>query len=366
MFKKLLNKLFKKSKNTDTNLYYFEDSKKVLIPEQKTENKHSNNNNEFILRSFEDEYQQDFYDYLLGYSQEINTSTNDELTCFITEKIQILLKNPKLILDSLPILPLSLSKIIEQLNNKDFETDALILLIQQEPAIAAKVIELANSTLYNRYNKEITDLKSAYMLLGVNGLLEGVINGFVNKLVPKSNIYFRQYGQKIWQHSLSTGITAKAIVAKSAFKTSSAQAYFIGLICNLGDLIIYQLLIDAFAVVHPDCQPNSTLFKSIMAKESKKLTYLIAKYWNFPDSILEVLALQVKVKRAALLPALYNKMPLACYVYEANIISQLAARISQSAIEDDYIKEVSTSLLFTTEANNQLKQLLAEQLVEKT
>ncbi|MGB2742057.1 MAG: HDOD domain-containing protein [Cognaticolwellia sp.] len=366
MFKKLLNKFFKKSKNTNTNVYYFEDSKKAFIPEQKTENEQPVIiKKEIVFHSFEEEYQRDFYDYLLGKSHEGNSSSSDELTCFITEKIETLFRNPKFILDSLPVLPLSLSKIIEQLNNKDFETDALIQLIQQEPAIAAKVIELANSTYYNRYNKEITDLKSAYMLLGVNGLLEGVINGFVNKLVPKSNIYFRQYGQKIWQHSLSTGITAKAIVAKSAFKSSSAQAYFIGLICNLGDLIIYQLLIDAFAVVHPDCQPNSTLFKDIMAKESKKLTYFIAKYWNFPDSILEVLALQVKVKRAALLPALYKKMPLACYVYEAKIISELASRISQSAIEDDYIEEVSTSLLFTTEANNQLKKLLAEQLVEK-
>jgi HD-like signal output (HDOD) protein len=365
MFKKLLSKLFKKTKSNNANLFFFEDKNKALNTNKKPKAEQvTTNDTELVFRSFEEEYQQAFYDYLLGNSGSAESSTNDELSQFISEKVQSLLKNPKLILDTLPILPLSLSKIIDLLNSKDFEIDSLIQLIQQEPAIAAKVIELANSAYYNRNEKEIVDLKSAFMVLGVNGLSEGVINGFVSKLVPQSNIYFRQYGQKIWQHSLSTGVTAKAMVAKSQYKDSAAQAYFIGLICNLGDLIIYQLMIDAFSVVHPDCQPNSRLFKTLMAKESKRLTYFIAKYWNFPDSILEVLALQANVKRAALLPALHKKMPLACYVYEAKIISELEQRLAYVTVDDDYIKEVSTSLLFTQEANNQLKLLLADKMLE--
>lgn len=371
MFNKLLSQLFQKPENSTPNVYFFEESRQDVDSKKEVENQQANknrntNHDELMFYSFEDEYQQNFYDYLLGESNRVESPNDHELSQFISSKIQSLLKKPKLILDVLPILPLSLTKIIEQINNQDFDTEALIQLIQQEPAIAAKVIELANSVYYNRNNKEITDLKSAFMLLGANGLSEGVINGFVHKLVPNSTIYFRQYGQKIWQHSLSTGITAKALVAKSSIKDSAAQAYFIGLICNLGDLIIYQLLTDAFAIVHPDCQPNSTVFKNLMAKESKKLTYFIAKYWNFPDSILEALALQAKVKRAALLPTLHNKMPLACYVYEAKIISQIELRLAHSPIDDEYIKEVSTSLLFTEEANSQLQQVLANRRLEKT
>jgi HD-like signal output (HDOD) protein len=361
MFNKLLSQLFQKPESSTPNVYFFEESRQGIDSEKKIKNQQANTNHDGLtFSSFEDEYQLDFYDYLLGQSNLVESPNDHELSQLISSKIQSLLNNPKLIVDVLPILPLSLTKIIEQINNQNFDTEALIQLIQQEPAIAAKVIELANSVYYNRNNKEITDLKSAFMLLGSSGLSEGVINSFVNKLVPKSTIYFKQYGQKIWQHSLSTGITAKALVAKSSIKDSAAQAYFVGLICNLGDLIIYQLLTDAFAIVHPDCQPNSTLFKNLMAKESKKLTYFIAKHWNFPDSILEVLALQAKVKRAALLPALHNKIPLACYVYEAKIISQLELRLAHSDIDDEYIKEVLTSLLFTEEANNQLQQVLAD------
>ena len=372
MLKKLISKIFKKKATNSTNLYYFEDLRKSEAPKEKVSpdiqqsNSADNHINNQPLKyfSFEEEYHQAFYDYLFGMPNSFTSSHNDELSEFISDKVESLLQNPKLILDALPILPMSLTKIIEQLNNDDFDADKLISLIQQEPAIAAKVLELANSTFYNRNGKEVIDLKSAFMVLGAQGLSEGVINGFVNKLVPQSSIYFRQYGQKIWQHSLSTGVNAKTLVSKSNIKNDAAQAYFIGLISNLGDVIIYQLMIDAFDVVHPDCQPNSTLFKSVMAKNSKKLTYFIAKHWNFPSSILEVLALQTKVKRAALLPALHQKLPIACYVYEAKLISELQLRMTKETLADDYIDEIKTSLLFTDEATDYLNLVISKNKIE--
>lgn len=368
MFKTLMTQLFKKKKSAQANLFYFEDSKPKSKKDDETvvTNEAMNIENTTVRYfSFEDEYQHDFYDYLFGSDTSTTVTQNDELSDYISENVESLLKSPKLILDALPILPMSLTKVLEQLNNKEFDTDILISLIQQEPAIAAKVIELANSSYYNRSNKEVVDLKAAFMVLGGNGLFEGVINGFINKLVPQSSIYFRQYGQKIWQHSLTTGVNAKAIVANTPFKADAAQAYFIGLIANLGDVIIYQLMIDAFNVVHPDCQPNSALFKELMSKNSKKLTYFIAKFWNFPPSILEILAIQVKVKKTALLPALHKKMPVACYVHEAKVISKIELRLACEVIDEDYLNEVSTSLLYTDEAKDYLKNLIAKNELNK-
>lgn len=364
MFKTLVKQIFKASKTTKPNLYYFEESrikdKEEAKPAFQAKNIQAIENKPLRYFSFEDEYQYAFYDYLFGPTPNENHLPHDELAENISEKINSLLTNPKLILDALPILPLSLTKVLEQLNNNEFDTDLVVKLVQQEPAIAAKVIELANSSYYNRHNKEITDLKSAFLVLGVDGLSEGVINGFISKLVPQSSIYFRQYGQKIWQHSLATGINAKALISNTSLSTDAAKAYFIGLISNLGDVIIYQLMIDAFSVVHPDCQPNSALFKELMSKHSKKLTYFIAKFWNFPNSILEVLAIQTKVKKAALLPALHKKMPIACYIHEAKVISEMKERLAHEPIKRVYIDEVSTSLLHTKEAKEYLKTIITD------
>lgn len=359
MFKTLIKFLFPTIKNDNTaNYLYYEDSKKSVqeMQEELVDKVQTSLESKPIsIASIEEKYQKEFYDFLFGQSPP--TEQHDELSLYIANKIEKLLAKPKQILEALPVLPISLTKIIEQLNNEEFDADELIDLIQQEPVIAAKVIELANSSFYNRSHKDITDLKSAFMLLGTNGLMEGVVNGFVNKLMPQSKVYFHQYGNKIWKHCLTTGVIAKELINKSPYKQDSAQGYFIGLICNLGDMIIFQLLMDAFSVVHPDHQPNSFAFKDLMYKNSKKITYFIAKYWNFPDSILNALALQVKLTKSSMLGSAFNKRPIACYLYEANIISELALRFEHAEIDKDILNEAKDFLVFSDEAKQYLEKL---------
>jgi len=294
MFKAILKLLFPtiKKKNVPNYFYYEEDKKAEEEIQQRAFDKDQSAK---LLRlvSVEEAHQQDFYDFLFGQSPA--TTQHDELSQYVADKIEVGLRKPKTIIEAMPVLPASLSKVIDQLSDNNFDTQELLNLIQQEPSIAAKVIELANSSFYNRTDKEIADLKSAFMLLGRNGLIEGVINGFVSKLTPQAQIYFKQYGNKIWHHSHTTGVISKELINKSLYKEEAAQGYLIGLICNLGDMIIFQLLMEAFSFIHPDCQPNSYAFKELMQQKSKKLTYHIAKHWQFPQSILDALALQVKV-----------------------------------------------------------------------
>ncbi len=360
MFKALIERLFTKRKaNNKPNYFYFEEDKNddEEIQQQAIAQLNKPYGATSIrLASVEGDHQQDFYDYLFGQSPP--TTEHDELSNYVSDKVEALLKKPQAMLTLMPVLPASLTMVIEQLSDDDFDIEDLLNLIEQEPSIAAKVIELANSSFYNRTNKEITDLKSAFMLLGRDGLVEGVINGFVSKLTPQSKIYFKQYGNKIWQHSLSSGVIAKELIHSSPYKSDAAQGYLIGLICNLGDMIIYQLLMEAFSFVHPDCQPNSYAYKELMQKKSKQLTYHIAKHWKFPQSILDALALQVKLTQSSMLASVFTKRPIACYVYEANIISELVLMFDDKQKTEEEIKEVMTILLYSDEAKQYIDKLL--------
>lgn len=339
------------NKSNQPNYYYFEESKNLGAEEQEravSELQGLLKSNPIPLDSIEVKYQKEFYDFLFG--QSLPTKQYDELSRYIADQVEKLLENPKSILEALPVLPTSLSKVLEQLNDEEFDIEVLLNLIHQEPIIAAKVIELGNSSFYNRKNKEITDLKSAFMLLGTNGLMEGVINGFVSKLAPKSQIYFQQYGNKIWKHSLSTGVIAKELINMSPYKFESAKGYLIGLICNLGDMVIFQLLIEAFSFVHPDCQPNSFAFKDLLLKNSKKITYHIAKNWNFPSSILKDLSLQTEFTQSSILASTFSEYPIACYIYEANIISELYMMLEYNEISEEHLLEAKNCLIFSNEA----------------
>jgi len=357
MFKTLLKTLFSSS-NKEPNYYTFEENRKAEQDIQKdntAEPQVSIPLPPLKYTSIEEIHQKAFYDFLFG--QSSSTEQHDELSLYVTKEIEKTLSAPKHVLEALPLLPPSLIKVIEQLNDKEFDTEELIQLIEKEPIISVKVIELANSSYYNRSNKTITDLKSAFIVLGANGLMEGVINGFISNLTPQSPLYFRQYGDKIWKHCFTTGEIAKELINNSPHKQKSAQGYLIGLLCNLGDMIIYQLLIEAFTHVHPDYQPNSFAFKEIMSKNSKRLTYFIAKEWNLPSSILDALALQEKLTKSSMLSSVFSRRPIACYVYEANIISELALRLEHQALSSEELEEVKSSLVFSDEAKQYLESL---------
>ncbi|NQZ10968.1 MAG: HDOD domain-containing protein [Algicola sp.] len=133
-----------------------------------------------------------------------------------------------------------------------------------------------------------------------NGLVEGVINGFISKMTPQAKVYYKQYGEKIWHHSFSTGSFSKKLISAAAQKEKPNEDYLIGLVCNLGDMIIYQLMTDAFAVVHPDSQPDSWAFKNLMITHSRMLTCQMAKYFNFPEDIIKALIVQTKLTKSAM------------------------------------------------------------------
>ncbi|WP_206482910.1 HDOD domain-containing protein [Thalassotalea sp. G2M2-11] len=357
MFLDVIKKIFS-TEDSQTNYFYYEDNNTPTKQRQEQEisafQKQLTTPPKTNKIVDEHHHQQAFYDYLFGESS--SEQAHDELSLYVANKINELISEPNQILSTLPALPASLGNMLTQLNNEEFDANLIINLIELEPAIAAKVIELANSAYYNKSEKEITDLKSAFMLLGVNGLIEGVLNGFVSQFTPQSQAYFRQYGSKIWQHSLSTANIAKQLILASNDKSSAATGYLIGLISNLGEMIIYQLLTQAFSYVHPDYQPNSLAFKELMISHAKRITYLTAKHWQFPPSILSALALQSKIHQASTLKTLFPQNPIACYIYEASMISELLIKYDHKLIDKDYLSQASELLIFSEQAKNYLSE----------
>lgn len=298
---------------------------------------------------------QRFQEYLFGrYERSVQ---NEELNKFVIAGIERALNNPKYLIENLPILPLSLSTLLKELNREEFSTDLVIEVIESEPSIAAKVIELANSTFYHRGNKAITDLKSAFMCLGVSGLTEGVINGFVSQLTPQPSVYYKQFGDKIWQHSLATGQLTKLLLEKEGLAEESGTGYFLGLVINLGNMIIFQLMTEAFAYVNPEARPDHLFFQKVIDKYSLSLTYKLAHFWHLPESICKGLAVQKKITSLQVLSKAQEQFPVAVAVYESHRINMLMTLVEHDRLLPENIK-VLIPLMFTTD---EAKHYLLEQ-----
>lgn len=354
MFKKLLKALFSiKTKNTP-DLDYFErtrnSSNAQISPETIDFTQSSEKTTSGITIKPLNQHDGDFHHYLFGQSEKQNQL--DPFSEFVSSKIELLLLSPKALFDQLPVLPSTVTTLMAQLKEDNFNLDEILTLIEQEPSIAADVIKTANTAYYKRNEKQVTDLKTAFMNLGAQGLFESVLISYIKKLSPSSNIYFKQFGEKIWQHSLRTAIYAKGLYSASNDNNDGATAYLVGLIRNLGKMVIFQIMIEAFSHVDPNVPPNSQAFKNLISTFATRLTLLIAKNWQLPNEIINAIAQQSKVKSAS--------CDIAQAVYEANIISEL-----EFIFEADIIDETEFKLRCRQRLSSKASFKLAQKTINK-
>lgn len=359
----MFNRIFKKlkpSKELAENIYSFEKndtSPAKAAPTHKSINsvKHTHsispsqlNSTAFIHDFPEQVLQSLYYTYLFGDAADHNLF--DELSPLVKQKMEALLQSPKSILKTMPVLPTSVTELMTQICNQDFNTDTVLKLIKQEPIVAAKVLKLANSSYYNKGQKPQTELKSAFLLLGVDGLSEGVINSFIKHLVPQGDVYFKFYGKRLWASSVMTANYAKQLLQKSSDFQLAPQAHLLGLVNNIGDIILYQLMIEAFKSIHPDNQPSSELFKELLKDNSKRLTYTLARQWQFPAILTQSLAIQTQLENSQISFSNLTKQPLACYLYEAKLLTKLRLSQSNNLVNNEELTSILNHLTLSKEA----------------
>ncbi|EEX34529.1 MULTISPECIES: HDOD domain-containing protein [Vibrio] len=291
-----------------------------------------------------------FLDHLFGDSSLLTET--DPFSEHVAGQLERVLLSPQVMLNELPIMPASVSTLIAELENEEFHVDALIEVIESEPSMAADVIKLANSPRYKRSERSITDLRAAFMNIGSQGLIEGVIESYVRQMTPSFNVYWRQFGQNIWTHSVQTADFSKALVKGTELEQESATAYFVGLIRNLGRMLTFQIMIEAFRHVDPEASPNSSAFKKLVHGYEARLTFTVAHYWQLPDTVQVALAYQVSRQ--------LKRTPLGVAIYEANYLSEMQCLLASSAVNVDMLNQENDHHLSTPNARQQALDMMSK------
>jgi HD-like signal output (HDOD) protein len=270
---------------------------------------------EKIKSSDSHNYNKLFNDLLFGDDIEEHSTKIDPLSEYVAAQIKELLIRPQNLISELPIMPASVDAVLTALNSKNFNVDDILNIIAKEPSMAADMIKLANSTKYRRSKSPIVNLKSAFMVMGAQGLLTGVVYVFINNFTPKNTRYFKNFGTKIWQHCLQTALISKDLADKNPSVENASAAYLIGLLRNLGEMIIFDLMVEAFHHVDPSSTPNSQSFKALISHHAISLTVAIVSKWNLPPIVITTIKQQDNKQ--------LEQSPLESLIEQANFISKL-------------------------------------------
>jgi len=235
-----------------------------------------------------------FYDLLFNH-QEINAETNlglNPLEKSILLKVEASVGSPENIALNVVRLPAVLHKVSSLIDSDNYTAQQLAALITQDPALAADVIQLVNSAHYQLGSQAVTSLQEAVVRLGGLQIKSIVLTIVMQNITEIKPIYFKLFGQYLWQHSLTTALWAKKL-AKSR-GADPDLAYFIGLIHDVGKIALFKLIVDEMNIGDPQFRPNSKLFRQMMTKHSLRLSALIAQSWQLPGPVVKALYEQVE------------------------------------------------------------------------
>ena len=120
------------------------------------------------------------------------------------------------------------------LKDPDLSVDQLAKLVGAEPLMSAKIIRMANSVAMNPSGREIADVKSAIIRVGMEAVRSVSFAVAMEQLLKSKQMQpFEELSQKLWEHTSHVAALCRVLARKVA-KINGDEAMFTGLVHDLG------------------------------------------------------------------------------------------------------------------------------------
>ncbi|WP_018719352.1 HDOD domain-containing protein [Arhodomonas aquaeolei] len=154
-------------------------------------------------------------------------------------------------------------------------------IIQADPAVAARVLQAANSALY-RGERTVDSLNQAVVRLGLRNVRELVTAVTMREVFKSKNTLLNERMLELWQHSALVAATC-AVMARRLSGFDSDRALLAGLIHDIG---VVPML--AHASEYPGLSANPGALEQAIAAHRDDLGAMILRRWNFSDEMVDV------------------------------------------------------------------------------
>lgn len=166
-------------------------------------------------------------------------------------------------------------------SNQDLEN-----IVSEDSALAAKVLMIANSALYN-FPSKIDTISNAITIIGHKQLNEIILSCSIVAMfkdIPQDVIDMEQF----WRHSISVA-TAARILAASRREQNIEKFFTAGLLHDIGKLIIFveapKYALEVISQCHTKKELMYKVEQDVLGFDHAKLGAMLLKKWKLPDSV---------------------------------------------------------------------------------
>jgi HD-like signal output (HDOD) protein len=186
-------------------------------------------------------------------------------------------------------------RVIECVSDPEFEVARLQRIIEQDPALAIKVLRLANSAAF-RPREACGSIKQAIMVLGAKVLSETATSlSMMSMFADISGI-----GRTVRDHCAATAALVRTLAVRKA--NAASNSYIVGLLHDFGKLLLIQAQPATYLKIHGPgiADPDSIHLREreVLGYDHAVLAAHVLKKWGLPDIVLKTVAWHHQPARA--------------------------------------------------------------------
>lgn len=181
----------------------------------------------------------------------------------------------------LPTIPVVATKVLQLMQDEDATAEDLSRAVSSDPAVAARVLKISNSSFYG-CQRQIQTLPHAIMMLGFVTLKSVVVAASAKQVYHP----FGLTEKLLWEHSFGAGLAAR-MIAVDTRKVNPDEAFLGGLFHDLGKQVMNYMDNKRFQEAMQLCYNNGMSFeeaeRTLFPYTHEEVGALVIRKWNFPD-----------------------------------------------------------------------------------
>ena len=200
---------------------------------------------------------------------------------------RILIEVSDKITTSLPMAAGIVSEVINTIHDSSSSARDLAEIIENDPSISAKVINVANSALYGS-STTINSVKRAIVIIGFESIKELVLNTVLLHYFFDPELRSEVDRPGLWLHSVGTAHASK-LIAERANMQRPDVAYTAGLLHDIGKVLLSNFFFKRYGkIVQLAAEKNCRIIlaeRSVLKADHTAVGKVLCDAWALPEDI---------------------------------------------------------------------------------
>jgi HD-like signal output (HDOD) protein/CheY-like chemotaxis protein len=194
-------------------------------------------------------------------------------------------------IDNLPTLPTVYTEVDRLCKNPDVSSDELSKVIETDPSITLKLLNLSNSAFFG-FTRQIKSVRDAISLLGNKTVQNTILSIAIFEVTKDLGGSAGLDKNEFWLHSTAAGSVARFLSNKLSLGRD--EAFTSGIVHDMGKIILDALYSDFYAEVLTKVSESPiTIYdaeEDVIGLNHCQIGLELAQAWNLPPELSEAVA----------------------------------------------------------------------------